>query len=198
MLDSSVSFNWKSDLIPHTGDESRTSERKHMGMFWQSCCLVPGDKTKRPVLEGSVYCAALVSSTGCPRHIYLEQNHKFSELSPCYAFMEKHQKTACCISGSDWDMYRCYEKEPDVEKTLHLIRWPIMWKEILGFEEVRLSESEMQKMVWDNEECDRGACGAESDMCKNMWKTFTSLKAVIFECREFRRDRGSHYHFSGW
>jgi len=63
--------------------------------------------------------------------------------------------------------------------------------------EVKLSESEMQKMVWDNEECDRAACGAEPNMCKNMWKTFMGLKAVISEFREILRDHRSHYHFSG-
>lgn len=30
-------------------------------------------------------------------------------------------------------------------------------------------------MVGDNEESDGGAYGAESDMCKNMWKTFTGF-----------------------
>lgn len=30
-------------------------------------------------------------------------------------------------------------------------------------------------MVWDNEECDEGAYGAEPGMCKTMWKTFAGL-----------------------
>lgn len=38
-----------------------------------------------------------------------------------------------------------------------------------------MSEPEIQKMVRDNEERERGAYGAEPDMCKNMWKTFTGL-----------------------
>lgn len=72
-----------------------------------------------------------------------------------------------------------------------------MWKKAQGLYEVKETESEMQKMVLDNEECDRGACGAEPNMCRNIWKTFTGLKATISEFGKIQRNRRTHYHSDG-
>lgn len=162
--------------------------------FFKKPGLVPGEILEA-CAEGYVSRILLISRTVCTRQIYHHQNHKFSELSNCYP-VDKPQttvsrvKTEMCIGVTTKNQTR--------RKIPHSMQWPLMWRTAQGLCEVKLTESEMQKMVWDNEECDRGPCGAEPDMCRNMWKTFTGLKAMISESSKIQKNHRTHYHFGGW
>lgn len=174
MLDPSVSLSRKSNLNPLTGHESRTSEREHMGMFWQSPGLV-ADEKKEAHMEGSLYTAQF-SFPQCQDNLSKANLSKAKpyDLRVVTQFYS-HSNTPenclwssnCLVSwGSRWDSDRCHKQEPDLQEasTVDGMTNDVKKKEVLKSQEVILSEFEIQKMVWDNEECDGGA-----EPCSGIW-----------------------------
>ena len=183
MLDPSVYRSRESNLNPLTGHEARTSEREHMGMFWQSRGLVPDEKTEAH-MEGSLYSTQIsfplwqdslskatknkyIRSQGChPTPLSWRNTRELPVVIRDSGISGLREKTGRGVGGKK---QICHVQS---------MRWPNIVNrtgEAVGLWKVRLSECAIQKMMWDNKEVDGGAYGAEADVRKNMWKTFTGL-----------------------
>lgn len=185
MLDPSVSLSWESDWNPLTGHGLRTSEREHIGMFWQSLGLA-SDEKREAHMEGSLYSAQL-SFPQC-RDGLSKGNLSWTKPQGLRVVTQlcSHGETPdnCLRSsgflvsrGSGWDRHRRYKQEPDLQENFTVGKMTNNDKKKRKWDckKVILSEPEILKIVGDNEQYDRGAYGARPDMCKNMWKTFTGL-----------------------